>query len=283
MNTLILPGPLVSTDWLANHLRHPNLIVLDASMKPPTQIDSAPDLSSTLQIPGSRIFDFDKKICDKNNSIPHMMPSPQVFEEEVQRLGVHKDSSIVIYDRIGMFSSPRAFWMFKAMGFEQVAVLDGGFPKWIAESNPIEALSDKAIVQGNFVAHPKQHSFCNADQVTAALNNKSQVVLDARSEGRFYGREPEPRPGLRPGHMPHAVNLPFSAVQKNGCMLPIEELKKIFLEKMGSKKRIVTSCGSGVTACVIALAAQLAGYSDIVVYDGSWCEWGLPSPRPVVQ
>lgn len=282
MTSLLLPSPTVPVLWLAKHLGHPQLVLLDASLKPATAAASALSAASAVQVPGTRIFDFDKRICDQETPLPHMMPSPELFEREVRALGIRRDSLIVIYDRVGVYASPRAWWMFKAMGHDHVAVLDGGLPAWLEAHLPTEPVGAQHVEPGDFVAQPRPGLFCDAEQVQAALSNKQYVVFDARSEGRFLGREPEPRPGLRHGHMPNAVNLPFGNVQANGRMRTPEELAALFEPKAGRQQKLIFSCGSGVTACILTLAAELAGYSSLAVYDGSWSEWGLPSSRPVV-
>jgi thiosulfate/3-mercaptopyruvate sulfurtransferase len=283
MTPLMLPGPIVSVSWLASQLGHPRLVLLDASVKPVAAAASAaPGPGSTVQLPGTRHFDFDKRICDPATPLPHMMPPPELFEREVRLLGIRNDSVIVIYDRVGVYASPRAWWMFKAMGHDQVAVLDGGLPAWLEAQLPCEPVGAQPVEPGDFVARPRPGLFCDAEHVAAALEDKRYAVLDARSEGRFQGREPEPRPGLRPGHMPHALNLPFGTLQSNGRMRPTEELAALFASRVQPQQKLIFSCGSGVTACILALAAELSGYRELAVYDGSWSEWGLPSSRPVV-
>jgi thiosulfate/3-mercaptopyruvate sulfurtransferase len=282
MTPLELPTPLVSVRWLADHLEAPDLVLLDASMQPPGTV--APANAEDDWIRSARIFDFDKKICAPDTALPHMMPSAELFMREVRALGVNQTSRIVVYDRIGIFSSPRAWWMFKAMGHDAVAVLDGGLPAWRAAGLPTEQGPRLHVVQGDFVARPRPQLFCSADRVAAALDSEDAAVLDARSEGRFVGRDLEPRPGLRAGHMPNALNLPFGAVQASGHMRSPTELAALLSATVGDRRTLIFSCGSGVTACTLALAAELAGYSDKAVYDGSWSEWGLPSSsRPVVR
>jgi thiosulfate/3-mercaptopyruvate sulfurtransferase len=276
-----LPAPLVSTTWLSAHLYDPDLVILDASMKPIGSAGAGAG-GTDVWLPKAQIFDFDTRICDRSTSLPHMMPAPEVFEREVRTLGINQQSQIVVYDKVGIFSSPRAWWMFKAMGHDAVTVLDGGLPAWVAAGLPTESTPRRAVPGGNFVAKPRPALFVDADHVASALTNAAAAVLDARSEGRFHGREPEPRPGLRSGHMPNAINVPFGSVQSRGHMKSPEEISALLAAKVGERERLVFSCGSGVTACTLALAAELAGYSNKAVYDGSWSEWGLPSSRPVV-
>ena len=286
MTELTLPTPLVSVDWLARHLDHPDLVVLDAHMQPP----SAPlSTEPVVQIPGARRFDFDGRIKAHDTELPHMLPSPELFNAEVQVLGIHTRSLIVVYDRIGIFSAPRAWWMFRAMGHAQVAVLDGGLPAWLAAGHPVEPETAYQGPSGDFVAQLQPNLFCDADSVAAELSSGRRPVLDARSAPRFAGLEPEPRAGLRAGHMPGALNLPFGQLQRDGKMKPAAELQAEFARLLGeqqapifSGEAPIFSCGSGVTACILALGAELAGYQGLTVYDGSWSEWGGDARRSVV-
>ncbi len=257
---------IVSVEWLKFHK---DVIIFDASLKP-----------SSAFIPGALIFDFDKKICDKNSTLPHMMPTAEIFQEEVQKLGVNQDSFIVVYDNEGIFSSPRVWWMFRSMGHEKVAILDGGLPEWITAGLPTEDSPSKAIQRGNFKAVDLK-LFCQVEEVERALNSSQVQVIDARSKGRFAGTENEPRPGLRSGHMPGALNLPFKELLNGYKMKSTDELKSIFQEKIPNQTPLIFSCGSGVTACIVCLAAELIGLKNLKVYDGSWSEWGLPSNRSV--
>jgi thiosulfate/3-mercaptopyruvate sulfurtransferase len=262
-----------------------NLVILDASMKPVTPVGSDAPQEEPLCIQGARLFDFDNHIHDQNTDLPHMMPSAEFFTEEMQKLGISKNSAIVVYDYVGVYSSPRAWWMFRAMGHNQVAVLDGGLPAWKKAGYPCGTQAETiAPTRGDFVSHPQQGLFVDSAQVLKALSDPAFSVVDARSEGRFKGQEPEPRAGLRGGHMPNAVNIPFADLVVDGFVLQPESLKSIFAKKVNQNQQLIFSCGSGVTACVDALAAELAGYSKLTVYDGSWSEWGLPnSGLPVTQ
>lgn len=281
MSDLLLPGPVVSVDWLRNHLAHHKLVVLDATLKPVVATGPVSSLDEGVGIPGARFFDLDCKFSEQKSALPHMMPTPETFQREARALGINRDSIIVVYDRENLYSSPRARWSFKAMGHEQVAVLDGGLRAWAKADLPLQPISNQPPTQGNFTAQPRPELFCDADKVAASLKDKGCVVIDARSEGRFRGQEPEPRSGLRGGHMPGSRNVPYTLVQNDGHMRPAEELKALFAERAGRPQRFIFCCGSAVTACVPALAAELCGYRDITVYDGSWSEWGLPSEREV--
>jgi thiosulfate/3-mercaptopyruvate sulfurtransferase len=281
MSNLKITNSLISVQFLKDNLQAQNLIILDASMKPVGKV-AASTVETDVYIPGSLRFDFDNEIRDHNTSLPHMMPSAEFFTEEVQRMGIHQDSAIVVYDRIGIYSSPRAWWMFRAMGHTQVAVLDGGLPAWIAAGfETVPQLREKPAQRGNFIAQPVAGAFVDADDVMNALNDTNYRVLDARSAGRFKGLEPEPREGLRPGHMPNAFNIPYTSMLENGMLKDNMSLRSMF--EACKNKKMIFSCGSGATACVLALAAEQAGYQDLSVYDGSWSEWGLiSSGRPVV-
>ena len=279
MHRLSLPTPLVTAEWLAAHLADPRVVVLDAHMQPP----SAPaSTAPVVQIPGARRFDFDKQICAPDTDLPHMLPTPELFTQAVQKLGIHQQSLIVVYDRIGIFSAPRAWWMFRAMGHTQVAVLDGGLPAWQAAGLEVEPAQGYQSVTGNFVAQLQPGLFCDAVTVAQELVSGRRPVLDARSEARFKGQEPEPRAGLRAGHMPGAVNLPFGKLQHEGKMRSAGELKAAFAPLLAEGQAPIFSCGSGVTACILALGAELAGHTDLTVYDGSWSEWGGDPARPVI-
>ncbi|MGW6687891.1 sulfurtransferase [Streptomyces sp. NPDC054961] len=271
------PGPLVGAEWLAARLGAPGLVVFDASVGGHRDADH--------RIPGARPFDLDGALSDHGAAAPHTMPGPDAFAEAMRELGVDDTSTVVAYDGAGVYSSARAWWMLRAMGFDRVAVLDGGLPAWRAAGLPVE---DQAAAyggpRGSFTARPRAGLLVDAAAVTAALADPAAAVLDARTRERFAGTAPEPRPGLRGGHMPGALSLPFGELQDSaGLMRPAAELREAFEAVAGERERLYFSCGSGVTACVLALGAGLAGYDRLAVYDGSWSEWGVPSPdRPVV-
>jgi thiosulfate/3-mercaptopyruvate sulfurtransferase len=236
------------------------------------------------RIGGARFFDFDGRICDLQSSLPHMLPDEDHFTRELQRLGLNQGSCVVVYDSMGMFSSPRAWWMLQAMGCDNVALLDGGLVAWNEAEYPIESIAEVPLYQaGDFVAKMDQSSVADAAAVLAALDDASVCVLDARPEPRFRGGAEEPRPGLRRGHMPGALNLPFAEMFKQGLLKPKSELREIIEPLIAEHQRTICSCGSGVTACVIAFAAQHIGFENIAIYDASWCEWGLPGELPVVE
>lgn len=270
------PGPLVDADWLAGRLGSAGLLVFDASV--------GARRGAGQRIVGARPFDIDGALSDHTGPLPHTMPGAGRFTEELRSLGLHDGDTVVVYDAVGIYSSARAWWMLRAMGFDRVAVLDGGLPGWAAAGLPMEDGAPAAPAErGDFTARPRAGLFVGAEEVAAALCDPASAVFDARSRERFLGTAPEPRPGLRGGHMPGAVSLPFGEIQHEGRMRPAAELRAAFAGPAQGRERLLFSCGSGVTACVLTLGAALAGYRDLAVYDGSWSEWGLPSEnRPVV-
>ena len=283
MASLKLPDSLVSVDWLKQHLDHENLIILDSSWHMPATGRDALKEWQQEHIRGARFFDFDGKISAPGSALPHMMPSEAIFTREMQALGLNQDSVVVVYDAMGMFSSARGWWMLRAMGCENCALLDGGLVAWDEAEYPIESVAaEPAYAQGNFVAKMDPGYIADAQDVLAALDDDSVAVIDARPEPRFSGAADEPRPGLRRGHMPGALNLPFPDVFRHGLLKPKDELEELIRPLMGSSERAIYSCGSGVTACVIAFAAFRIGYDKLTIYDGSWCEWGQPGDLPVV-
>lgn len=275
MDAMAPNGPLVGTDWLAARFGRPGVVVLDASV--------GGHRDARERIPGARVFDIDGAMSDHSGPLPHTMPDTDRFTEEMRGLGVDESDTLVVYDGAGIYSSARAWWMLRAMGFDRAAVLDGGLPAWKSAGLPLEnGEAGPARRRGDFTARPRPGLVVGSGEVMAALADPAAAVFDARSRERFRGTTPEPRAGLRGGHMPGAVNLPFGELQQGGRMRPVPELRAAFSALAGEREQLVFSCGSGVTACVLALGAELAGYRELSVYDGSWSEWGLPSDLPVV-
>ncbi|MFF4098183.1 sulfurtransferase [Streptomyces sp. NPDC001903] len=270
------PGPLVGAHWLAGRLGEPGLVVFDASV--------GAHRGAGRRIPGARPFDLDGALSDHDAPAPHTMPAAAAFEEALRGLGVDDTSTVVVYDGAGVYSSARAWWMLRAMGFDRAAVLDGGLPAWTAAGLPVEA-SGPAYEgpRGSFTARPRPGLLVDYAAVGAALADPGALVLDARTRERFTGAAPEPRPGLRGGHMPGAVNLPFGDLQRGGLMRPAGELREAFGALAGDRERLYFSCGSGVTACVLALGAALAGHRDLAVYDGSWTDWAGRPDLPAAK
>ena len=283
MSTLELPDILVDADWLHAHLAASELVVFDASWHLPTSGRDGHAEWRQRHIPGARFFDFDGRIRDPDSELPHMLPDEALFTREVRALGLNRDSRVVIYDALGIYSSPRAWWMLRAMGCTTCALLDGGLPAWQAAGYPLAtADGDRAWPPGNFVARLDPGYVADSRAVLAALDDPAATVLDARPPERFAGKADEPRPGLRRGHMPGAVNLPFTELLRDGRLRPRAELEAILRPLLGGRERAIASCGSGVTASTLAFAAALAGFERVAVYDGSWSEWGRPGGLPVV-
>ena len=276
MTKITLPDSVVSAQWLAKHQHASNLVILDARM-PVVGGTANAEPQTPRYIPGARRFDFDKEIRDKTSPFPHMMPSPEEFTAAAQALGINQDSAIVAYDDVGLYASPRAWHMFRAMGHTQVSVLDGGLPAWLEAGYATTDVLSQPGARGDFVANPQPDWFVDADFVLQTLNDPAYQVVDARSEGRFKGTEPEPRSGMKSGHIPNADNIPFASVLENQRMASkaAAALRKLFDHY--KDETLIFSCGSGVTASILALAAEQAGYDRFTVYDGSWSEWGQQS------
>jgi len=271
---------IVTKEWLNNHLNDEHLVILDASLpKPATKYGDYPLFG--LQIPNARFFDIKRMFSDTSTALPNTLPSPEAFENAAQELGINQGDTIVVYDFIGIHSSPRAWWLFKSMGHENVFVLDGGLPAWYSKDFAVEQSSISNYAKGNFKANYNPNLFCSADYVENQLFNNNTIVLDARSKGRFEGNIPEPREGVRLGHIPNAKSLPSSQLLKENQLKSKETLSELF-EAFGTKdKELVFSCGSGITACILALGATEAAYVNLKVYDGSWTEWGSDYNRPI--
>ncbi len=277
MASLALPSILVSIDWLKEHIDLPQLVVLDASAHMPNANRNAMKEWQQSRIPRAGFFDFNNSICDRSSDLPHMLPSPEIFTAEVQKLGIDQDSIVVIYDSLGIFSAPRAWWMFASMGHTQCAVLNGGLPEWQRQGGAIDQTAPLTTIEkGNFIANKQGELIKNKEQILAAIDNQSISIIDARSKARFDGIAPEPRAGLSSGHIPHSKNLPFTELLIDGKFKDTNTLKQLLEAHISHQQALYASCGSGITACVIAFAARLCKFPHIAVYDGSWAEWGQP-------
>ena len=274
-------NPLVYTDWLAANLDRDDLVIVDASwFMPGTPRDAAAEYAEG-HIPGAVFFDIDQ-ISDHATDLPHMLASPADFAVAARRLGVEATSTVIVYDTAGLFSAPRVWWNFRAMGHVAVAVLDGGLPKWLAEGRPVEN-GWREPPHGDFKSHPDASLVRTLGQVREALADRSAVIVDARPAARFSGEAAEPRPNLRPGHMPGARNVPFARILSDGgCLQPADEVRAVFAAAgVDLDAPIITTCGSGISAAVLALALAAIGRPDVAVYDGSWSEWGARAETPV--
>jgi len=275
------PKTLVSTAWLAAHLKDPDLRVLDASMFLPGNPRNAKAEYDAAHIPGARFFDIDD-VSDSRSELPHMVPPVEKFMSRLRAMGIGDGHQVVVYDSVGVYSSARVRWLFRLMGQDNIAVLDGGFLKWQAEGRPTEDLPP-LVRDRHMTVRLQNHMVKDVTQVAAASKLRDYEIIDARSPGRFRGEEPEPREGLRGGHIPGAKNVHFETLlNPDGTMKEPADLRVIF-ETAGVdlSKPAITSCGSGVTAAVLSLALDRIGKADHSLYDGSWTEWGQFPTLPV--
>ena len=276
------PEALVSTDWLARHLSAPDLKTVDGTWHFASLGRDARAEYAARHIPGAVFFDIDE-IADETGTLPHMLPKPEKFAARVRKLGLGDGNRIVVYDSYGMMSAARVWWTFRVMGHKDVAVLDGGLPKWMAEGRPVEDTPPPPR-ERHFTARLNNVMVKDKAAIRRNMGKGRFQVLDARSAGRFQGTEPEPWPGRRSGHIPGSRNLPYTDLldPKDKTFLPGEALAAKFdAAGIDRNKPVVASCGSGITAAVLAFGLHLIGHEDVAVYDGSWAEWGLPGDTPV--
>lgn len=281
-----MSSPLVTTDWLQDNLNNERLVLIDASMvnvvgKEPIVYDRP------VFIPGSYKIDLEGTLCDTGSSQIHAFPTEEQFKEEARRMGITPESLVVLYDNQGIYSAPRAWWILRAMGLKQVFVLDGGLPQWLAEGrDTVSAPVAEAATPGSVVGKLDRSLVRDSAYVSQHLEDEHVLVIDARSQARFLAQAPEPRPGVRGGHIPNSLNLPFTEVLEGYRFKPANQLAERFANLGPSlqpvnENQMVFSCGSGITACIILLAAKLAGYNRLSLYDGSWADWGSNESLPL--
>tara|TARA_R110000787_G_scaffold281906_1_gene393476 strand:+ start:6456 stop:7283 length:828 start_codon:yes stop_codon:yes gene_type:complete len=272
-------NPLVSINWLSENLNAPNLVILDVSLE--SNVANIEVQFPGIQIKGARFFDLKGSFSDLENPLPNTLPNPEAFALACRKLGVNNKSTIVVYDNIGIYASPRVWWMFKSMGHKSIAVLDGGLPAWKNLNYPTESIQTQERPEGNFKALFNSNFQKTASQILENITSKDAVVIDARSNGRFCGLVLETRENLKSGHIPNSVNLPFLEVLKDGKFLPPGEISAIFKKLKIDQQPKIFTCGSGLTACILIIASEIILENNHFLYDGSWTEWGQLEGVPI--
>lgn len=279
-----MKNPLVSTGWLYEHLNDENLIIVQATIG--KIIGKEPLIyTSPICIPKAVKIDIEDDLSDLTSDIVHAFPTEQQFNEVVQRIGINRDHTVVIYDDQGIYASPRIWWIFKSFGVENVFILDGGLPKWLQEQKPVVTEFKPSVDVASLTDFVLQNEMVrDAAFIQHNIDTKQYIVADARASERFHGLAAEPRPGVRSGHIPNAVNLPFGQVMDDICYKSPESLHEIFSNfSEDLTQPFVFSCGSGVTGCIILVAAIVSGRHNVSLYDGSWSEWGSNPALPIEQ
>ena len=274
------PEALVSAEWMGKFVADPKVCVVDASLP---LVGTKMDMRAQYlecHIPGAMFFDIND-IADPESTLPHMIPSPEIFAEKVAALGISNDCKVVAYDQHGIYSAARVWWMFRCFGHDNVAVLDGGLPAWRAMGYPIGVKEERPRA-ADFTAKFRPELVRSVERVLANLDTRGEQVVDARGAGRFAGTDEEPRKELRKGHIPGSFNVPYAGIVADGSMADSKALADAFeAGGVDPSKPIVTSCGSGITACILALGLYLNGHEDAAIYDGSWTEWGGRDDTPI--
>lgn len=268
---------LVSAKWLRANLNDPDLVVLDASEE--KNMAGLDIENNHVQIIGARKFDLKTSFSDANSPFPTMLPTPAAFQKECRKLGINNQSEIVVYDNLGIYTSPRVWWMFKVMGHEKVSVLNGGLPGWKSNDFPTEKEAIASFAMGDFTVNMQEEKIKSFDFIRNNIKSENSIVIDARSADRFNGIVPEPRKGIRSGSISKSFNVPFTEVLKKGFIKSNRELEAVFSGVDFQDRSVVFTCGSGVTACIVMLAFEMVKNNTTAVYDGSWTEWATLNPK----